>query len=370
MQFIVQKDHIYNALNAVSKATAVRGIQPVLANVLIEAAGSEQIRLCATDLDISIEITIPAEVKNPGSTTLPAKKLTEIVAKLPDKSVNFDLNSENNITVITCGKSKFDIVGISSNEFPTVTHLESNENIDIKITTLLKAIKEVSFAAATYDTNNVLSGVYFEVIGNNLEMAATDGNRLARTVKELENTINKDYSIVIPVRTLVEFSRILTGVTDNDVTITIKNAQISFKLKDRCLTSRLLEGTYPKYKQLIPAGNDLVALADKDSLIAALELTSTMVNERTSIIKLLFNDNKLELTADTPDLGDSSDHIDVEYSGQELKVAFNYKYILDTLKVLDTDKVRIEMNGPLSPTLFKPEDKENYLCLIMPVQVR
>lgn len=370
MLFNIQKENIYNALNAVIKATATRGIQPVLSNVLIETIDNDQIKLCATDLDISIEVKIPAMITTPGSITLPAKKLVEIVTKLPNQSIQFDLNQENNLTEIICGKSKFDLIGISSSEFPVITHLESPDFIDIEIVTLLKAIKETVFAAATYDTNNVLSGIFFQIKDNTLEMAATDGNRLAKTLKTIENNEGKEYSVVIPSRTLNEFARILTGVSDNKVAITIKNAQISFKLTDRVLTSRLLEGQYPKYTQLIPANYETVALADKDALIAALERTATLVNERTSIVKMVLNDNKLELLAETPDLGDSSDQIDVEYNGEELKIAFNYKYVLDTLKVLDSDKVKIELSSSLSPTLFKPDSEEDYLCLIMPVQIR
>ncbi|OGH99403.1 MAG: DNA polymerase III subunit beta [Candidatus Melainabacteria bacterium GWF2_32_7] len=370
MLFTIQKENIYNALNAVIKATATRGIQPVLANVLIETIDSDQIKLCATDLDISIEVNIPAEIITTGSITLPAKKLVEIVTKLPNQPIKFDLNHENNLTEITCGKSKFDLIGISSSEFPTISHIESEDSIEIEIEPLLKAIKETVFAAATYDTNNVLSGIFFQVKNNLLEMAATDGNRLTRTVKNINSLDGKEYSIVIPARTLNEFSRILTGTSDEKVSITIKSAQISFKLTDRVLTSRLLEGQYPKYTQLIPSNYEILAKADKNLLIAALERTSTLVNERTSIIKLIFNDNQLELLAETPDLGDSSDQIDIDYAGDELKIAFNYKYILDTLKVLDSDNVKIELGTSLSPTLFKPDSDEDYLCLIMPVQIR
>ncbi|MCK7521087.1 MAG: DNA polymerase III subunit beta [Ignavibacteriales bacterium] len=370
MQFTIEKSNIYNALNAVSKATATRGIQPVLSNVLIETQENNTLKIQATDLDISIETIVPATILTSGSITLPAKKLSEIIAKLPDKPVNFSLNTDNNITLINCGNSKFDLIGISASEFPSITHLESDESVNIKIDPFLKAVKETVFSAATYDSNNVLSGVYFNINNNTLEMASTDGNRLSRVVKNLDKSIEKEYSVVIPSRTLNEFSRILTGIEDEEVNITIKNGQISFKLTDRILTSRLLEGQYPKYQQLIPSEYTTLALADRNLLISTLELTSTMVNDRTNIIKMTFTENKLDLMADTPDLGDSSDQIEIEYSGEELKIAFNYKYILEAIKVMDSEKVKIELNGSLSPTLFKPDSEEDYLCLVMPVQVK
>jgi len=370
MRFIVQKEDIYNGLNAVIKATATRGIQPVLSNVLIETVDDGKIKLCATDLEISIEVKINANIEEQGSITLPAKKLYEIITKLPNKPVMFSLNSENNLTVIKCENSKFDLIGISASEFPPITYPESGESIEIEISPLLNSVKKTVFSAATYDTNNVLSGVYFNINGDKLEMAATDGNRLSRVIENIVNKENKEYSIVIPSRTLIEFSRIISGSNEKNVSITVKNGQISFKLENKFITSRLLEGNYPKYQQLIPSSYLIVAVSNRENLISALDRTATMVNERTSIVKLVFTENKLSLSADTPDLGDSQDEIEVEYKGEELKIAFNYRYILDALKAMDDEKIRIELGGPLSSALFKPESEESFLNLIMPVQVR
>lgn len=369
MQLKVQKDVLYNGLNVVGKAAASRGIQPVLSNILMECSEDNLLKLCATDLDISIEIKILVKTVKKGSITLPAKKLIEIVSKLPSEEIIFNLNEENNLMEIKCGRAKFDLKGISASEFPNIEYPETEESVNIEINTLLKAIKQTTFATATYDTNNVLSGVLFKINGNTIEMAATDGNRLARTKEAIENKEKKDYSVVIPSRTLKEFAGILSGVEDKTVSITVKNSQILFKLKDRCITSRLIEGQYPSYEQLIPKNYEIKAIADKYILNTAIDRASTMVNERTNIVKMNFNDNKLKLTADTPDLGDSCDEINIEYTSDELNIAFNHKYIQDFLKVLDTEKVLIELNGPLAGTLFKPEGEDNFLCLIMPVQI-
>lgn len=368
MKFNIQKENILGGLNAVIKATAARAIQPVLSNVLVETTDSG-IKLSATDLDISIVVNQEASVENQGSITLPAKKLYEIISKLPEKSVEFTLG-DNNLTKITCGKSKFDLFGISASEFPAINYPESEEAIEVEVEPLLRAIKQTVFAAATYDTNNVLSGVFCHINDESLEMAATDGNRLSRVIQKIENKNGKEFSAVIPSRTLVEFSRILSGVNDKTVLITVKSGQISFKLSDRCVASRILEGNYPKYQQLIPANYEIKAVTDRETLISSLDRTSTMVNERTSIIKFTFNEDTLLLSADTPDLGDSSDQIDVEYKDEELKIAFNYKYLLDVLKVIDSEKVKLELGGPLAAALVKPESEEDFLYLIMPVQIR
>ncbi len=375
MNFKIKKEVLYNGLGVVSKAAAVRGIQPVLSNVLIEAEENNLLKLCATDLDLSIEIKIPANVIKTGSITLPAKKLLEIISKLPtDEEVVFNINEENNLTEIKCGKSKFDIKGISFTEFPVIDRPESDECVDIKINTLLKAVKQTVFSTAGYDTNNVLGGVLFKINGDTLEMAATDGNRLAIIKEKIENNENKTCTAIIPSRTLKEVIGVLTGAEDEKTSITVKNGQILIKLNDRYITSRLIEGQYPSYEQLIPKNYEIKAVMDKNIFNQVLDRVSTMANERTSIVKLNLNSNKIKLAADTPDLGDCFDEIDAEYNSEEINIAFNYRYIQDFLKVVDSEKVVIELNGQLAGALFKPFNEENkeindFLCLIMPVQI-
>jgi len=374
MEFIIQKENLLSNLRAVERVTATRGVQPVLSNVLVETIDKETIKLAATDLDMAIEIKMPATVMTSGSITLPAKKLSEIISKLPDKPISFSLNTGDNLTVITCGNSKFDLRGIPATEFPSIISKElisaTTEAIDIEIQPLLKAIKQTVFAAAVYDSNNVLSGVYCNIFENKLEMAATDGNRLSRIIENITNEDKKDYSIIIPSKTLTEFSKLVTGSSEEKVSIAVKSGQVIFKMSDRILISRLLEGQYPKYQQLIPQTSEKVARVDREVLIAALDRASTMVNERTNIVKFTFEDNKLLLKADTPDFGDSMDLIDVEYTEEELVIAFNYKYILDALRIMDSEFIKIELGGSLSATLFRPDSEDDYLCLIMPVQIR
>jgi len=369
MIFNVQKDVINNALGVVTKAAAIRGIQPVLSNVLLETVDEKEIKLCATDLDIYIEMKIPAIITETGSITVPARKLNEIISKLPNESINFNVEKETNTVKIKCGSSKFDIKGISASEFPPVEQPESEDFIEIEIDPFLKAVKQTIFATATYDINNVLSGIFCKISENTLEMVALDGNRLARVIEKIENKDKKSFSAVIPSRTLKEFSSILSGSEDEKVMISVKNSQILFKLNDRYITSRLIEGQYPKYEQLIPKNYTKNAVINKDNFILVLDRVATMVNERTNIVKMFFTKNNLKVTADAPDLGDSCDEVEVNYTEEDLTIAFNYRYIQDFLKVTDAEEVKIEFDGPLSGTLFKTGDDSDVLCLIMPVQV-
>ena len=201
-------------------------------------------------------------------------------------------------------------------------------------------------------------------------MAATDGNRLARIKEVINNQDDESSSVIIPSKALQEFSRIAAGVEDEVVSIVISQGRLVFKLSDRILFSRLLEGQYPKYDQLIPQTCEKEAIVNREDLINSLDRVSTMVNERTSIVKFTFSDNTVQLKADTPDAGASEDTVDVEYSGDELAIAFNYRYVLDSLRVMDSEKINIGLGGSLSATLFRPESEEDYLCLIMPVQIR
>jgi len=372
MKFTVQKDIINNALNIVSKAAALRGIQPVLSNVLIETLEKNELKLYATDLDLAIEMKISAEILETGSITLPAKKMNEIISKLSSEKVDFKLDKEINIMQIKCGSSKFDIKGIASSEFPLVKYPEIDDYVDIEIESLLKAIKQTIFATATYDMNNVLSGVLCKVYENTLEMAALDGNRLARVKEEIKNEDNKSFSVIIPSRTLKEFVSVLSDVNyinDEKVSIIVKNSQILFKLKDRFITSRLIEGHFPDYEQLIPLSYSKKALIHKDKLLSTLDRVSTLVNEMTNIVKFSFNNDNLKITANTPDLGDSYDELFVDYKNESMDIAFNYRYIQDFLKITESENVIIEMDRSLSGVLYKSEDKNDAICLIMPVQL-
>jgi DNA polymerase III subunit beta len=370
MQFIVQKEDLLNGINAVIKATTIRGIQPILENILIDAIDVKSLKLLATDLDISIEAIIPAVVTEEGQITLKAKKLLEIASNLPNETVNFNIETESQMTKINSGQAKFDLMGVSTVEFPKITKIDETNEVELDIKTFLRALKKTVFAAATFETNNVLCGVYINIKKDELEVAATDGNRLARSINKLTNPVAKELSAIVPTRILNELIRIASFGEDETIHVGISDGQISFRLSNRYLLSRLFEGKYPDYPKLIPAHYDVVAKANREDLVSSIRRTSIMANERTNIIKLEFEKHKLNLSANTPDMGDAFDSMDVDFKEGGLKIAFNYKFILETIQVFDCHDVRMEFGGSLSPAVFKSEDEEGYLCLVMPVQVK
>lgn len=372
MEFVIKKEDLFNGIKIVERATALKGLQPVLANILIETIDKSTIKLTATDFDLTVIAIAQAQIKEEGKITLPAKKLSDIVSRLGEGLITFKLNKETNSVNITNKNTKFDIIGISASEFPQITeNLELLENnaIEIELKPFEKAIKQAGFAAAGFESNNLLSGVVCDISENILEMASTDGNRLARVREKITNK-GKTSQLIIPSKTLQEFLKTSSFIEEDYVKLFTEKTKLIIKSENTMIISRLMEGQYPKYNQLIPQDSPKEAVVNIAQLISSLERVAIMVNEKTSIVKFEFKENKLKLSADTPDSGTSEDEFDIEYPAEELKIAFNYRYVLDSLKNMETTEVKIGLNTGLSATVLKPNNEEDYVCLIMPVQIR
>ena len=303
------------------------------------------------------------------------KKLSEIVSKLSNKPIVFSLNEETNAVNIICGNSKFELIGISADEFPETINeedLKTVQPVEIDLNPFIKCIKYTAYSAANYESRNIISGVLCTISKDELEMAATDGNRLTRIVEKISNanTNTDEINCVIPSKTLQEFLRIASFVKDEKLNLYIEKTRIIFKTASMIMSSRLLEGEYPPYKQLIPQSCEKNALIVREDMISALERVAVMVNERTNIVKFIFGENTLFLKADTPDAGLGEDSIPAQYTDEELTIAFNYRYVLDSLKTMESPNVKIGLGGSLSATLFKPDSGDDYLSLIMPIQLR
>ncbi len=376
MEFTIEKEALLTNLKIVEKTTVTRGIQPVLSNILINASSDNFITFSATDLDINVSSKTIASVQTPGKITLPAKKLSEIASRLSNKPVVFSLNEETNVVNISCGNSKFELIGISADEFPVTIsedELKDKESVEIELNPFIKSIKYTAFSAANYENRNIISGVFCSISKDNIEMAATDGNRLTRIVEKITNETGSELSCVIPSKTLQEFLRIaslLKDMNEEKISLIIEKTKITFKTNSMIMSSRLLEGEYPPYKQLIPQSCEKNATVNREEMISSLERVAVMVNERTNIVRFIFGENTLFLKADTPDAGLGEDSFAIEYTDEELTIAFNYRYILDSLKIMESEKVQIGLGGSLSATLFKPVSDDDYLCLIMPIQIR
>ena len=373
MEIILNREDFSNGIKVVEKITAQKAVQPILSNILIETVSSDRIIFCATDLNLAIKYKTQANVIKEGSVTLSARKISEIVSKVSSTEISLKTEDENNIK-IKSGKTEFDLLGISSSEFPKI--IEETKEEDFSIVTInksefSKSIKQVIFAVSQQETQAVLTGVCFNIENNILELAATDGNRLTRVKKEISTTSKELLNFIVPAKTLQEVQRISTLVEDENITLKISKNKILFEFENLAFQSRLIEGIYPKYQQLIPSNNDKIIIADRFELINSIERASVMVNDRTNVVKFNLKEGQLEVMAETPEAGKSKDCIDVKYDFDDMQIAFNYKYVLDGLKNIDSKNIKIEISDVLAASIFKPEDeKEEYICLIMPVKVQ
>lgn len=379
MEIILEKEDFLNGIKIVEKITSQKGVQPVLANILIETVSGDRIKFCATDLNQAISFKTKAEVVAEGKITLNAKKLGEIIVRLEEKPIKLTVDIETSQAKITCGRSKFELVGINANDYPNIfdekeNEQKENQEYEINKHVFNKAIKQTIYSSAQNELASVLGGLCTTIGDNILEVAATDGNRLTRVRKEI-NSKGQEGLFIIPTRTLNELSRISNIIEDENVKIVVEKSKILFLFKDVKFSSKLIEGNYPKYGQLIPNNYEKVIPINREELINSIERVSTMVNERTNIVKFSFSKDTLEICTDTPESGSGRDTLEIEYDFEEITIAFNYKYVLDALKNMETKNIKLEFATPLSASVIKEEQKNreeenNYVCLIMPVQVR
>ncbi len=374
MEIILNKEDFQNGIKIVEKVTAQKAVQPILSNILIETISNDEVKFSATDLNLAITFKTGAEVVSSGAIAISAKKISEIVSKLSSTQITLKKTEDSDNIKVKSGKTEFDLISLNSEEFPKNIEAQTDDNtkiIAINRQEFQKAIKQVIFAASFQETQAVLTGVCFNIEGNILELAATDGNRLTRVQKELEKEYEELINFIVPAKTLQEVQRISSMVDDENLTLKIQKSKIIFEYKDLTFQSRLIEGVYPKYQQLIPNSNDKKIIVDRVELINSIERVAIMVNDRTNVVRFNFTQGQLEIMADTPEAGRSKDYIDIEYEFEDLLTAFNYKYVLDALKTMESKNIEIEISDVLAASIFKPQnDKSNYICLIMPVKVQ
>ncbi len=369
MKLKVPKSTLDKALKAVCRAVPNKGIQPILNNILLENSNGHLL-LNATDLDFYIEAKIPSTNIDPGRITLSAKKLEEIVAKLDDDDVSIDVNIGTNEAKLECNSAHFDLLGISAEDFPEFKKPTSENFFSVEASKLARALNLVSFSASRFDINNILGGVYMCITDGVLELAATDGNRLSSYELKLENapTELEGKEVVVPVKVIDEVNKIIESSVDENVEIAFLNSQIVIKTEDRFVVSRLLDGVYPKYKQLIPKESDKIAQLDRKAFYSSLERVAVMANERTNLVKLSFNENLLDIQSSNLDLGGAEDNMEVEYMGEPIDIFFNVKYMLEAIKNINSEKIQIAMTKSLSPAIIKPISEDKFIYLIMPVK--
>lgn len=396
MHFAIQKDVLVKALRDVSNAIATRVVQPVLSNVLIESIDAVTLRFTGTDLDLTIRTNCPAVVYAEGAVTLPGKKLLEVVSKLPNDLVSFQVNPENQETTVTCHKSKFALSGLASADYPNFSDSKSTEGFLMPTDILRRAIVQTSFAAASYDVGSMMGGVYLLLSNGVFEATATDSSRLAHRHEELSvaaplarksdddkelelegkantATLEKpnELKAIVPARACTELLKIFDSKEPGArVRIAVFDGQISFESDSHYVCSRLIGGEYPRYHELFPTEYTYLARFNRAEMLSAVERVAVLSDERTNLVKLHFEAELAQITSNTPDVGKAQEELACNFEGQVLDIAVNVRYVLEVLQRLNSDEVRLEMTGPLKPLIFKGETEDNYKYLLMPVQAR
>ncbi len=378
MEIAVKTEFLKKVVSCASKATSNKAIQPILSNILL-SCDNGSLTVSATDLDLAIECKLPAEVSKPGRITLPAKKLDEIVSKIAGDDINLKID-KNQLTKIVSNKSKFQINGTLADEFPEIFKKSESDNVySIDQNKLLEAISLTSFATSKFENTSILSGINFEISGDKFEIGATDGSRLAVYNGNLaESKKRKDQkskqSVVIPWRALTELERLISNFREGNevVSFYFLPGQVIFQNNDFSLSTRLLEGTFPSYDKLIPKDQPNKVELVRNDFLSALERVAILANERTNVIKLSFTKNSMQLSANSPDYGNATDEIEVKYNGNDMDIAFNYRYMSEVLRNLKANKITLELDNALTPIILKPDEKVDYsyTYLVMPVQLR
>jgi DNA polymerase-3 subunit beta len=370
MKFIIDRDVLVNCLSDVVKAVNSRGMYSALSCVKINASDAEnRVVFTTTDTSFLIEIGVDCNCVFPGEVLVDAKKLYEIASSLPSGDVTILCDYETMLISIRISKVKFSIHALSVEGFPVTDRIESFFDIDAKA--LVEAINLVSVSVARFGAemgSNVLCGCFLSVGREGLELAGIDGNRLSIKGVELSGVDDEVRSAILPIKFLVEVARVANKY-DGVISVGMTGEKVSFSFGGRYMLSSVIVGRYPDYRRLIPDNYEIEALIDREGLIKALKRCSLMANDRTNTIKLGFSDRSLVLNCSTPEFGDASDVLEVEFSGS-LNIAFNYRYLLDILQVMDCVEVRFEFGGSLAPALIKPDIDDSFTYLVMPVQVK
>lgn len=368
MRFTIAREKLQDGLSAVIATVPAKTTLPVLSNILLET-NERGIRLSGTDLDMAVSTEVTADVETQGAITVPAKKLAEIVRELPSAPVRMSAVGEQKIT-LECGRSRFRLLGLPRDEFPTFPVVKFSESWRIKSGELQKLIAHTAFAVSTEESRPILNGVLWELRGDKMRMVATNGHRLAKIDVPVSGQNGRSEDLIIPPKALEQLRRLFPA--EEDLEIARGENHLGFRSPLTAVYTRLIEGPYPPYEQVIPRDNDRIALADKNALSQALKRMSVVASDQTHRIRMSFNSGMAKFSVQTPDLGEAQDELPVTYEGDALDIGFNASYLLEILRNMPTDEVRLTFKAPERAATVEPvgwSDPAQYMCLIMPLRL-
>ncbi len=368
MRFTISREKLQEGLAAVSSAVPSKTTLPVLANLLVQTT-DKGIRLSGTDLDIAVSTEVTADVEAAGAITIPAKKLVEIARELPPAPVKLSSSGDQRVS-LECGRSKFKLLGLPKSEFPSFPAIQFEKAIRVPSGDLQKLISHTAFAASTEESRPILNGVLWELKPDTMRMVATNGHRLARMDVPVKGGSGQPASLIIPPKALEQIRRLFPA--EEELEVAQGENHLGFRSPFTAVYTRLIEGPYPGYEQVIPKDNDKHAIIDKPSFISALKRMSVVASDQTHRIRLGFNAGLLKFSVSTPDLGEAQDELPIKYEGDPLEIGFNAAYLLEILRYIPTDEVRLTFKAAERAATIEPEgwdDAAKYLTLLMPLRL-
>jgi DNA polymerase-3 subunit beta len=363
------QEHLARGLSIVSRAVSSRSTLPVLANVLLKTEDGG-LKLTATNLEIGITYWVPGKIETDGATTVPAKLLTDLVNSLPagDK-VDLELGPGESLH-LRSGRFETHIKGIEAEEFPAIQTAGERPTTRVAQNVLRRALNETAFAAASDEARPILTGVLAKFEGNQLTLAAADNYRIAVKTIEVLDAV-PETSVVIPARALNELARVLADVDDPvEIVLASGRNQVLFHLDGIDLVSRLIDGQFPNYQQVVPKDHSTRAVLDREELLRAVRPAALIAHESANIVKLQIGaDGEAGITVSAnAEVGDHVGQVEAAVEGDGTTIAFNARYLADVLTNVDADQFALELNGPLSPGVFKPVGDDHYIHVVMPVR--
>jgi DNA polymerase-3 subunit beta len=363
MKFSIEQDHILEALQQVQSIVGQRTTLPILSNVLLEAEGGT-LTLTTTDQEVSVQTTVEADISESGATTLPARRFFSICRELPSHQIDIQVNA-NDVAEISSGAATFKLEGLSKDDFPPMPSFEESFSYQLSQATMKDILQKTAYAASTDESRAILNGSLLSFRDNKLTVVATDGRRLALVEQEVDIPEEAELDIVVPTKTVTELIKTLDD--EGEAVIKTSATQVAFEFGSIFIISKLIEGTYPNYRQVIPAQCEERIAIDRETLHDAIRRVSLMLDDQASSVKLSISENRIELMTSSPEIGEARESVPVKYTGKDIAIAFNPGFLMAPLKHLESDEVFLELSDELSPGVIK--SNVPFLYVIMPIRV-
>jgi DNA polymerase-3 subunit beta len=367
MKATIERATLLKSLGHVQSVVERRNTIPILSNVLMEAGEDGSLRLMATDLDLQVDETVPANVTQPGAITVSAHTFFDIVRKLPEGS-QVELSAAEGKMQVVAGRARFNLSTLPRDDFPMIAEGDLPTRFELPAATLRQIIEKTRFAISSEETRYYLMGIFFHVVDDQMRAAATDGHRLARVTIARPDGAEGMPDVIVPRKAVAELYRLLEEV-EGTVEISLSPTKVRFGLGSAILTSKLIDGTFPDYNRVIPTGNDKLLKLDPRSFSQGVDRVSTIASEKTRAVKMSVDRDKVTLSVTSPENGVATEEVPADYGSEGLEIGFNAKYLLDILGEIDGDTVEVHLADAAAPTLLRENDKSNALYVLMPMRV-